>query len=57
MKARKFIGGTIAVVGLMAAVCVCDGSAHELLIRIGGTVLFAVGAYVARLFDFQNQKS
>ena len=44
MKTRKAIGGTQAVIGIFAAVCVMDGSAYEMLIRLGGVVLFLTGA-------------
>jgi hypothetical protein len=56
MKARKFIGGSIAIIGLVAAVSVCDGSAHEMAVRIIGTAMFVVGCLVAKVFDFQNKK-
>lgn len=56
MKARKFVGGMFALVGLVAAVSVCDGSAHELLIRGIGLAMFVIGAYTARLFDFKSTK-
>lgn len=54
MKARKYIGGFIAIVGLTAAVSVCDGSAHEFLIRGIGVAMFAIGAFIGKFFDFQQ---
>lgn len=57
MKARQFIGGFIAIVGITAAVSVCDGSAHEMLIRGIGIAMFAIGAFVGKFFDFQKVKS
>ena len=44
-KTRNIIGticGVLAVVGAFAAVCVMDGSAHEMAIRCAGAVAFAV---------------
>ena len=46
MKARKIIGGFIAIIGITAAVSVCDGSAHEMLIRGIGVAMFAIGAFI-----------
>ena len=57
MKVRQIVGGFIAIVGITAAVSVCDGSAHEMLIRGIGVALFAIGAFVDKFFDFQNTKS
>ncbi|MBQ3991475.1 MAG: hypothetical protein II630_11515 [Bacteroidales bacterium] len=57
MKVRQIVGGFIAIVGITAAVSVCDGSAHEMLIRGIGVALFAIGAFVGKFFDFQNTKS
>jgi hypothetical protein len=57
MKARKIIGGFIAIIGITAAVSVCDGSAHEMLVRGIGIALFAIGAFIGRFFDFQKEKS
>lgn len=57
MKARKFIGGFIANIGLMAAVCVADGSAYEMLIRGLGIATFIGSALIAKVFDFQNKKA
>jgi hypothetical protein len=56
MKARKYIGAAIAIIGITAAVSVCDGSAHEMLIRGIGVAMFAIGAFVGKFFDFQNSK-
>ena len=57
MNVRQIVGGFIAIVGITAAVSVCDGSAHEMLIRGIGVALFAIGAFVGKFFDFQNTKS
>lgn len=56
MKARKIIGGTVAIIGLVAAVSVTDGSAHEMFVRGIGVALFAIGAFVGKFFDFKNSK-
>lgn len=56
MKARQFIGGAIAIIGLVAAVSVADGSAHEMFVRGIGVALFAIGAFVGKFFDFKNSK-
>ncbi len=49
-------GAVAAIAGLMLAICTADGCAHELLWRMAGIVLFGIGAYVARMFDFQTEK-
>ena len=54
MKARKIIGGVIAIIGLMATVSVADNSSYEMAVRIGGTAMFAAGAWIGKYFDFQN---
>lgn len=55
MKAKKIIGATMALVGMTMAVCVADGSSHEILARFAGVALLATGAYIAKLFDFQQK--
>lgn len=57
MKTRNIIGGIIATIGIMVAICTKDGSSHEILIRGIGLALFFVGAYIAEAFDFQTKKS
>ena len=57
MKARNIIGGTLALFGLTAAVCIQDGSSYEILIRFVGVAMFASGAFIAKAFDFQNKES
>ena len=56
MKARKYIGAAIAIIGMTVAISVCNGSAHEMLIRGIGVAMFAIGAFVGKFFDFQNSK-
>lgn len=55
MKARKYIGAAIAIIGTAAAVSVADGSAGEMIIRGAGVALFVIGAFVGKFFDFQNK--
>ena len=57
MKARKIIGSFIAIIGMVAAVSVCDGSAHEMLVRGIGVAMFAIGAFIGRFFDSQKANS
>lgn len=54
MKARRIIGGMIALFGLTAAVSIKDGSSYEILIRFVGITILAAGAYIAKAFDFQD---
>lgn len=56
MKTREYVGGGIAILGLLLAVCTADESAYEVLLRGCGIALLAVGAFIARVFDFQNAK-
>ena len=56
MKARKYIGAAIAIIGMTAAISVCNGTAQEMLIRGIGVAMFAIGAFVGKFFDFQNSK-
>jgi hypothetical protein len=57
MKVRQIVGGFIAIIGMTAAISVCDCSEHEMLIRGIGIAMFAVGAFIGKFFDFQNTKS
>lgn len=57
MKARKLVGGLIAVIGVAAAVSVAEGNAHETLVRAIGVAMFIIGTFTAKAFDFQNEKS
>ena len=38
------ICGALACVSVFAAVCVVDGSAHEMAVRCGGAIAFAIFA-------------
>lgn len=46
----------LAIMGLLLVVCTADGSNHEIMLRLTGIALFAIGAYAARMFDFQTEK-
>ena len=54
MKTRKILGGVAAITGLFVAVCYCDGAPFELVIRMAGIALFAIGAAFGGYFDFQE---
>ena len=41
----------VAIVGVFAAVCVTDGSPHEMEIRVLGACAFFGGLVIASLFD------
>ena len=56
-RAKKIMGGILAVVGIFAAVTATDGIDYEIAIRFGGIALFALGAYLAEAFDFQSKKA
>ena len=46
-KIKNTIGtmcGALACVSAFAAVCVMDGSAHEMAVRCGGAIAFAIFA-------------
>ena len=51
MKARQFIGGFLAIIGVTAAVSVCDGSAYETLIRGIGVAMAFTGVLIGKFFS------
>lgn len=53
---RQITGAVLAIIGLLLVVCTADGSNHEIKLRLTGIALFAIGAYVARMFDFQKAR-
>lgn len=55
-SSRQITGAVLAIIGLLLVVCTADGSNHEIMMRLTGMALFAIGAYVARMFDFQIEK-
>jgi hypothetical protein len=48
---KKTIFGIIALIGLMAAVCIADESAHEFEIRFIGTLAFGLCAFLGGWMD------
>lgn len=53
---KKTIGAIMAFVGLTVAICTMDGSTHEPLVRSMGVAAFAIGAWLAEAYDFQDKK-
>mgnify|MGYP006389697897 FL=1 len=51
---KKNIGVAMTVFGLFLAIGTADGSNYEILLRLGGVVMFALGAYFAEVLDFQS---
>jgi membrane associated rhomboid family serine protease len=45
-KLAKIFGSTLAIAGVFTAVCLVDGSAHEIAIRLGGVAAFIVGLLI-----------
>lgn len=52
-KFKKNIGLVLTILGMFLAIGIADGSNYEILLRLGGVVLFTLGAYFAQMFDFQ----
>ena len=51
---KKNIGIVMTLIGMFLAIGTADGSNYEILLRLGGVVLFTLGAYFAQMFDFQS---
>lgn len=51
---KKNIGLVLSVGGMFLAIGTADGSNYEILLRLGGVVMFALGAYLAEVLDFQS---
>lgn len=51
---KKNIGVAMTVLGLFLAIGTADGSNYEILLRLGGVVMFALGACLAEVLDFQS---
>ena len=51
---KKRIGTAMLGIGLFLAVCTADGSKCEMGLRLAGVVMFAIGAYLAEAYDWQN---
>lgn len=45
-KVAKIFGSTLAIAGVFTAVCLVDGSANEIAIRLGGVAAFIVGLLI-----------
>lgn len=46
-KITKTIGGVVFFVGLFVAVCTVDGTTNEMLLRVTGVAVCAIGAIMA----------
>ena len=55
-RAKKIFGCMIVAIGLVLAIETMNESNYEVALRFGGTVLIALGAYLAEAFDFQTKK-
>lgn len=53
-KFKEYLGYAMAIIGLFLTIATADGSDIEILLRLGGVVLFTLGAYFAQIFDFQS---
>lgn len=53
-KYKENIGLAMVIIGLFLAIATADGSKHEILLRLTGVVMFALGAFLAQMFDFQS---
>ena len=51
---KKNIGVAMTVLGLFLAIATADGSKHEILLRLTGVIMFALGAFLAQMFDFES---
>ena len=53
-KFKEYLGFAMVIIGLFLTIATVDGSDLEILLRILGVVMVALGAYMAQLFDFQS---
>ncbi len=51
---KKNIGQAMTVLGLFLAIGTADGSNYEIILRLTGVVMFAVGGYMSEAFYFQQ---
>ncbi len=51
---KKNIGIVMTLIGIFLAIGTADGSNYEILLRLVGVVMFALGAYLAEVLDFQS---
>ena len=54
---KKTIGAVMTIAGLFLAICTADNSSHEIAMRLGGVMMFAIGAYLAEAYDFQEKEN
>lgn len=55
-KAFNTIFAAVAIVGVFAAVCVTDGSNHEMAVRLIGTLAFVAGLVGWSLTSTETEK-
>lgn len=55
-KAINTIFAAVAIVGVFAAVCVMDGSNHEMAVRLIGTLAFVAGLVGWSLTSTETEK-
>lgn len=55
-KAINTIFAAVAIVGVFAAVCVTDGSNHEMAVRLIGTLAFLAGLVGWSLTSTETEK-
>lgn len=55
-KAFNIIFAAVAIVGVFAAVCVTDGSNHEMAVRLIGTLAFVAGLVGWSLTSTETEK-
>lgn len=53
-KFKEYLGFAMVIIGLFLTIATADGSDLEILLRILGVVMVALGAYIVQLFDFQS---
>lgn len=55
-KAINTIFAAVAIVGVFTAVCVTDGSNHEMAVRLIGTLVFVAGLVGWSLTSTETEK-
>lgn len=53
---RAAVGAAVIIAGLVLAVCTADGSAWEIPARLAGVGMVGTGAWMRRLFDWQERR-
>lgn len=54
-KVKKTIGSALMISGMILAVCTADGSKYEIGLRLAGVAMLAIGAWLAKAYDFQKE--